>query len=454
MQVAAPQVSVNTAGQTPQNQAGVPLKGLTPNGLVAGSLLNGIVVDIDSTRTVITLLGGPDVELPPQPDLNRRDPVTLTVLSVRPQIQVRVAKTDTSEARSAEDVGLRDGQTTAARVLARNPDGTAQIDLNGHVVTAEAPRDVEVGSLLPVKARDLNGHLMLTIMRGEQGLEALAQYFLKEHVRTRDSLGRMLGSLVERLRALLELGDAEQAQRAQQQTSTTDAQPQLSGLKQLLEFFQLPEEPQQAAIERSVQDGGLFLESKLAEASANPKLNEAALTNDLKAALLRASQEAPPADSKLQELLQSTTQELERLQLSNVLSQINEGALLWQIPGWPNSSPVSLRIERDDQTVGRDDMPPAWQFLVSVDVDRLGPVRVDSRLQGGTFRAIFYVAHEHVETLRSGLSALQQELTGEDFSKVMLAVRDVDDIPPSIAQKFQDASDGAPSSVSVFDVKG
>ncbi len=459
MQVAAPQVSVNSTPQGQVAAGAVPLKGLTPNGLVAGSLLNGFVLETDQARTVITLAGGQDVELPPQPDLNKRDQVALTVLTVRPQITVRIAKAETTEARSSQDVGLRDGQTTAARVLAQNSDGTVQIDLNGRIVTADAPADVEVGSLLPVKVRDVGGHLMLSILRGEKGIEALAQYFLKEQVRSRDSLGRVLGGLLDRLRALVELSDAAEAseqggtaktpgnQAAQQQES-------LAGLKQLLEFFQLQEEPGQAAIERSVHDGGLFLEAKLADGAAGQMSDAAALAGDLKAALLKAADAPPTPDAQFNALVQDATSELERMQLSNVLSQLNEGALLWQLPGWPNSSPISLRIERDDETVGSQDAPDAWQFLVSVDLDRLGPVRVDSRLQGGTFRAIFYVDAEHVAEFKAELSALQQELTGEEFSKVMLAVRDVDDLPNGLARKFQDVTEGASSSVNVVDVEG
>ena len=216
----------------------------------------------------------------------------------------------------------------------------------------------------------------------------------------------------------------------------------------MLEFFQLQEEPEQAAIERSVQDGGLFLESKLAES-----LDDASLANDLKAALLKAVNAPPTEDAKLNTLLQDATSELERLQLSNVLSQLKEGALLCQVPGWPNSSPISLRIERDNETVGAHDAPESWQFLVSVDLDRLGSVRVDSRLQGQTFRAIFYVDADHVAEFREGLNALQQELTGDEFSKVMLAVRDQDQLPSSLARKFRDTSEGSSSSINMLDIE-
>lgn len=456
MQIIGPQVSTNTAGQGAANPGAVPVKGLSPNGLVAGSLLTGVVVDTDQTKTVITLAGGQDVELPPQPELAKRDPVALTVVTVRPAVQVRVAKAGAEEARNSQDVGLRDGQTSAARVLARQPDGTVQIDLNGHIVTADAPADVEVGSLLPVRARDVDGHLMLTILRGEKGIEALAQHFLKEHVRSRDSLGRMLGGLLDRLKALVELGDSgataatanKSGSPSAAASSSAKQQEPLSGLKQLLEFFQLQEEPEQAAIERSVQDGGLFLESKLAQS-----LDDASLANDLKAALLKAVNAPPTEDAKLNSLLQDATSELERLQLSNVLSQLKEGALLCQVPGWPNSSPISLRIERDNETVGVQDAPESWQFLVSVDLDRLGSVRVDSRLQGQTFRAIFYVDSAHVDEFREGLNALQQELTGEEFSKVMLAVRDKDQLPPSLVRKFRDTTEGSSSSINMLDIE-
>lgn len=457
MQINAPQSTINTTPQGQLPTGAVPLKGLTPNGLVAGSLLNGFVLDTDQTRTVITLAGGQDVELPPQPDLNKRDQVALTVLTVRPQVTVRVDKAEITDARSSQDVGLRDGQTTAARVLAQNSDGTVQIDLNGHIVTADTPADVEVGSLLPVRVRDVGGQLMLSILRGEKGIEALAQQFLKEQVRSRDSLGRMLGGLLDRLRSLVELSDSAETTEHAANSKTPANQPaqqqSLAGLKQLLEFFQLQDEPGHAAIERSVQDGGLFLEAKLSDAVTG-QANDAALASDLKAALLKAADAPPTPDAQLNALLQDAKSELERLQLSNVLSQLHDGALLWQLPGWPNSSPISLRVERDDDTVGSQDAPDAWQFLVSVDLDRLGPVRVDSRLQGGTFRAIFYVDAAHVAEFKAGLSALQQELTGDEFSKVMLAVRDVDDLPSSLARKFQDATDGSPSSVNVVDVEG
>ena len=181
------------------------------------------------------------------------------------------------------------------------------------------------------------------------------------------------------------------------------------------------------------------------------------IESDLKAILLKLTNAAEQADdeSPVAHLARQALAQLEQLQLSNVLNQLHDHALVWQMPGWPGSSPVFLRIEPDDDTYTPDDdsLRP-WQVLMALDLDDVGPVRIDARLQNRALRVLLFTEPNIVDRMTEQLSELQESLTGAEFDQILLAVYPIDRMPENLAIKLNQTVEAMPENWNAVDLEG
>lgn len=410
--------------------------------LAAGEILSGRVAQSTSQLLTVSLVGGGEIQLAGTQQLALGESVVLRVASLTPQAEVTLARAPQGGAIQAADIGLTAGQTTVARVFGQLSGQQAVIDVNGQQITLAVPGDLEAGSLLPVRIDEEGGRVFLTVLGGAAATEVLAQHYLRGQQRPRDALGNLLRAIF----ANLSSGPEE----------VTEADGQTQQLRSLLERLQPGEQSPADALKRGLEDGGLLLESKLAKLLREP--GSVSVESDLKAMLLQLSQstQAEGKDSPLTQLIRQALSQIEQLQLTNALNQLSDSALVWQLPGWPGSSPVYVRIEPDDDGHQHDESAGrAWQVLMAVDLDDIGPIRVDARLQSRTLRVLLYAPSDNVAELETSLSELRDELSGDDFDRILLGVQALDRLPDDVEQKIKRTVEAVPDNASnTLDVSG
>ena len=410
--------------------------------LTAGRLLPGQVSQSTPQLLTVSLVGGGEIQLPGTQQLALGESVVLRVATLIPQVEVTLARAPQGAQIQAADLGLTAGQTTVARVVGQLGGQQAIVDVNGQQITLAVPGDMEAGSQLPVRIDEEGGRVFLTVLGGAAATEVLAQHYLRGQERPRDALGKLLQAIFANLSSGIDEASDETAQTQQ--------------LRSLLERLQPGEQSPTGALKRGLEDGGLLLESKLAKLLQQP--GSVSVESDLKALLLQLNQsaQADGRDSPLTQLIRQALSQIEQLQLTNALNQLGDSALVWQLPGWPGSSPVYVRIEADDADAQRDETSGrAWQVLMAVDLDDIGAVRVDARLQNRTLRVLLYAPQENVAALEAGLSELHDDLEGDDFDRILLSVQALDRLPDEVEQKIQRTVDVTPDSNSnTLDVSG
>lgn len=442
MQINGPQFFFGRSQAESQSPRTFPVRSASPSlALDVGAVLSGKVSSTGAQTLVITLANGEFLELAGNSSLKEGESVTARVAATQPQLQVSVVRAPNAGEVHAQDLGLKSGQTLVATVVESFPDGRALVDLNGQQVMIEAT-GVEAGSLLPVRIDEEAGRVFLTVLGGAKSLELLAAFYLREQQRPRESLGRLLQALVLAIQTFA--GELPEAQAPGEQ------------LRSLLQSLLPGEEGVVPNLERGIEDSGLLMESRLA-ALLNDRQSQS-MSLDVKALLLQLAQigDLPDADPALKSLTLQALRQLEQLQLANVLNQLNESAFLWQLPGWPGSSPVYLRIEPDAESFRRedDDSRPAWQVLMAVDLDDVGPVRIDARLDQRNLRVLLYVAPEQADELNSQLPDLESLLGTEDFDQVLVAVRPIGQLPESLRERIGRSMESMPDRLQAIDLEG
>lgn len=432
-------------GRTPSQQQSansIPVRSVSPDvSLAVGNLLAGRVSLSTPQLLTIALTEGGQIQLPGGANLVEGDSITIRVATLKPQIEVTLARTPEGAQVRAADLGLNAGQTTTARVVGQLAGQQAVVEVNGQQITLAVPGDVQAGSLLPVRIDEEGGRVYLTVLSGAAGVEVLAQHYLREQDRPRDALGKLLRSILASVSSAAD--DVEESQRPTDQ------------LRSLLQRFQPGPQTPPDAIERGLEDGGLLLESRLAKLLEQP--GGLSLESDLKALLLQLTQsgEADGDDTPLLQLARQALSQIEQLQLTNALNQLHDSALVWQLPGWPGSSAVYLRIEPDDETYQEDESAArAWQVLLAVDLDDVGPVRVDARLQGRTLRVILFAPDEMVAALNGRMDELHESLAGDDFDQVLLGVQSLDGLSEKNTLKINRTIEALPENWNALDVSG
>ncbi len=210
-----------------------------------------------------------------------------------------------------------------------------------------------------------------------------------------------------------------------------------------------------------MRDGGLHYEAKLFRAATEAPSNLSEVVDrDLKGLLLAALQESAVASVsiELRSAISSQLINLESQQALNLLAQQSSGAFQFQVPFFNGSgfSTVALSIDQDRKgsTGERGKRDPEYNVLFLLNLEHLGPIRIDAHVSKNDLRVIFYVSEAGaVELLTRELPSFQETLRSIGYREVLLAAKLLRNMPQDKAEKFASLAIGAPMTINLLDMK-
>lgn len=420
--------------------AGIRLGDATPLTIVQAADLS-LVVNFQGKQLTVQMPA-----LPPGTELNAR----WTQLTPRPVLEAALPVLNPATPLPR----LRAGDIVAVQVLRELPGGTVQIALGGVPLEAEAPPGIAPGSQLNVQVASLQPQLVLHILDREALPESPLLPLLRNGVAGQADGARTYAEL----QALLDLRTPTDSTGEPAGAGLTRLRNQLAAL--------LPERgpPPFEQIVRLVQDGGLHYEAKLARAAlagATDIFRQVA-ASDLKGLLLHAlgsTQTAAPvtADPATQPLT-GFLQQLEAQQALNLLAKARNLPYQLQLPiQTPQGlTTAALAIEADEggnRQGGRQEA--GYNLFFSLDLEGLGPTRIDAHLTKDTARVLFYLKPgEPLARLEADLPAFQQALRALGFAEVLTAARPLSELAPEQRTKLQALAAGLPAAMNLVDARG
>ena len=184
------------------------------------------------------------------------------------------------------------------------------------------------------------------------------------------------------------------------------------------------------------------------------------MDGDLKGLLLAAQQESDCASVPidLQRAIRRQLSNLESQQAVNLLAQQGSGAVQFQVPFFNGSgfSTVALSIDHDGKGSDREreQHETEYNILFLLDLEDLGRIRIDAHLSKENLRVIFYIDRlSTVERLSQELPSFQEALQTMGYREVLLAARLLSEMPRDKTEKFDGLAIGAPSKISLLDLK-
>ncbi len=377
----------------------------------------------------------------------RSSPVALETQETARVTNQRAAQTNASFKWTLTGVpGLELGLELEATVVDLLAGGRLLLQVGDSVIEADSPGGLTRGQNLRLRVEQLQPQIILHITEAEPTIQAEAVRLVRQHLPAHADEGELLENLEKILNATI-------------QDPQMEASPRLK-LLQLVETIErlLPSQrPVSAEIIKSLlEDGGLFYETKLAHAtsSANEGL-DAILHDDLKGILLASLEHAKTPE--LNNAIHAQLDNIEAQQAVNLLHQLNDGAVQFQIPFFNGTgfSTATLCVERDgkrsDQRHASDG---SYRLLFLLDLENFGRTRIDAYLSEQSLRVVFYVDRDHsLAMLTEEIPAFQEVLSSLGFRQVWLAAKHITAIPDEKRQKFDALAVGAPPSIHLIDVK-
>ncbi len=147
-----------------------------------------------------------------------------------------------------------------------------------------------------------------------------------------------------------------------------------------------------------------------------------------------------------------------RPQALNLLALAKGGAYQFQIPFFDgfNLSTVWFSIERDGGGDTREGelKERGYRILFFLDLERLGPIRIDAYMKDRSLRVSFFLAGEEaLHRLRSELPELRGTLQSLGYQEILLSAESLSQLAPEKREMFDELKRGAPTQVSLLDVK-
>lgn len=335
-----------------------------------------------------------------------------------------------------------------------------EAELRGTLPEAASRGQLKAGSELPLRVEQLQPSVVFRIL--DQAASILtgkdAVQILQANLSNQTPVGQTLQTLQQALANLTGGGTAP------------TLPPGLEGLQSLLqELIPGNQPPTAERLAAFIQEGGLQLESKLAQLAkeSGPQPSEAVsqtAAKDLKAQLLSALKEADTSPTPLPGLREAIAGQLsqtETQQAVNLLAQLHSQPYFLQIPFHTGQGLTTayLSLEPDRQGGGseRDKESSgdrSFDILFQLDLEQLGQTRIDAHVTPEAVRAIFYVERgPALARLRAEIAPFRDQLLALGYKEVLLAANPLRDMPPEKQQKFIALAGGVPSSVSLLDVK-
>jgi hypothetical protein len=164
------------------------------------------------------------------------------------------------------------------------------------------------------------------------------------------------------------------------------------------------------------------------------------------------------ASADLQKAISAQLTNLEGQQAVNLLAQQGSGPLQLQVPFFNGLgfSTVVLSIDPEGKPSSgeREKHQPEYNILFLLDLENWGRIRIDAHVRQNDLRVIFYGDQPStVEMLTQELPNFSETLRMMGYREVFLAARPLKEIPREKAEKFDALAIGAPSQISLLDMK-
>ncbi len=422
------------------------LGGVAPE-LSLGERVRALVLELAPTQTLIDLKGI-QVAVDALPGFKPGAELALRVVSLLPQPLFALETPGQEVTQPLPPLEL--GQQLSVRILERLPGGAVLIEVKGTLLQAIDPGGVAVGEEVQVQVERLQPQVVLQVLDAEPGIEAEAIKLLRTHLPRQLPAGRSL-----------EILQKELARLAQDETPAS-ALPDTAKLRTFIQSLVFSEtEPSAERVAAFVRDGGLHYESKLFRLAAeNPQLLLQTAEEDLKGLLLESLKELQntSGNAAAKESILNHLSHIENQQALNLLALAKGGAHQLQIPFFDgfSLSTVWFSIERDGGGDTREGEPKerGYRILFFLDLERLGPVRIDAYMKDRSLRVSFFLAGEDaLHRLRSELPGLHGTLQSLGYQEVLLSAEPLSQLAPEKRERFDELTRGAPTQISLLDVK-
>lgn len=342
------------------------------------------------------------------------------------------------------------GQEIPAIVVGELPEGKLLLNVAGLVIETDNPGGLSIGQHLRLRVEQLQPQVVLHITELEPTVESEVRRMLRAHLPFPADVGQTLENLQKQLAFHFDSLKAGEF-----------LLPRLDKLRQLVATLLAEKSP--PSMERLLtlmKDGGLHYEAKLFRAvvEAPGKLAEI-VDGDLKGLLLAALQESEvTASSALHHAITGQLSNLESQQAANLLAQQSDGAFQFQVPFFNGLgfSTAVLSIDHDGKGSydERDRREPVYNVLFLLELENLGPIRIDAHIHKSALRVIFYMSDPRaVKLVAQELPGFRESLQALGYGDVLLGAKPLREIPQDKADKFDALAVGAPKQIHLVDMK-
>ena len=315
------------------------------------------------------------------------------------------------------------------------------VNVRGSLLETTAAGEFNVGDSLAVRVEQLQPQIVLRLKGHAQGETGQALHVLRTLLPQHGLASSVTGSedslllLLDKLRHLTETaGESLPA-------SVRQLQARLAAL--------IPEGSQLRAEQLTtlIRDTGQQYEAKLLGV-ADPSVPtlQTVTENDVKGLLLQALDEMlvrSHSSTDVAPLAQHVTH-IERQQVLNVIAQIQDAPLQFQLPLLSDDVLTSalFSLEKDDGdgngTAETGASQAGYRILFLLDLDGLGQTKIDAHLTEQAVHATFYVEQQKAEAfLRPHLAALQEALYDLGYESVSLASQPLSQLSGHQQRKFK-----------------
>lgn len=342
------------------------------------------------------------------------------------------------------------GQEIDALVIDELDDGRLLLKIGASLIEADNPGGLGAGQRVHLRVDQLQPTVVLHVTDVEPTVLAEAARLLRSHLPAHADAGQLLNSLQTELTAVINSG-VEPAPLPEVFTALREA---------ITDFLPTGMSLTAEKLERLARDGGLFYETKLANAASDPQRLHEIADQDLKGLLLAAAHElrARASSASLQQALGALLDNLETQQAVNALAQLDGRAFQLQIPFFNGAgfSTAALAVEHDSyRAAGKQDQAEAgYTVLILLDLENFGRTRVDAHADSAKVHAVFYVDREgSLLAIRQGLPAFRQALLSLGYHDILLAAKLLREMPQDKQAQFAALAVGAPPSIHLLDLK-
>jgi hypothetical protein len=356
---------------------------------------------------------------------------------------------------------LEPGYQITVTVTKTLPEGRVLLDVQGTPVEATAPEPFPAGTKLTLELdQPTPAGPTFHIVEARQPPAELAAKVLQNLVQRQPP-----GPALEQLHAAVGQALAHPAVKV--------SLPSLEPLQQLLREL-LPREgpPDAERIASFLESNGQHYEAKLLRAAVQDAGRAPEVVQkDLKGLLLQTLKEAaaaPPHHDAgatdpaplVQQLVRAATQHLDRIegqQALNVLTRAQGEAQQFQLPFVAAQAPVTAYVAVDQEAGrGPTGQPSSrgHRLLLAVDLNELGPTRIDAQFTPRSLDVAFYVEKaEALERIGPELPSLRQSLEALGYGRVSVAVKPDRELSAEAQRQFTALTEGVPSTMNLLDVR-